>query len=123
MRHAAVAFANSRAAASSARHFASATAREWGFEPMVDELELLVSELVTNAVLHADSSGEVRLSELDGGVRVDVADRSTTPPTMTSVGVDAPSGRGLLLVDHIADAWGIDLRTDGKVVWFELSTA
>lgn len=121
MRQVAVDFANSRAAVSGARHFATATAHEWGLAPMVDVLALLVSEVVTNAVLHTDSAGVLRLSELDAGVRVDVADESTTRPTLGTVDLAAGSGRGLHLVDKLADAWGIDLREDGKVVWFELS--
>lgn len=121
MRQVAVDFANSRAAASSARHFAAATAQEWGLAPMTDLLALLVSELVTNAVVHADSAGVLRLSELDAGVRVDVTDASTTPPTLPAVDLTAGSGRGLHLVDQLADAWGVDLRANGKAVWFELS--
>jgi anti-sigma regulatory factor (Ser/Thr protein kinase) len=122
MRRAAVAFANSYSAAASARRFATATARSWGLASITDLLELLVSELVTNAVRHADSPGIIELSELEAGMRVDVADECATPPTMSDIDPTADCGRGLHLVDELADAWGIDLRDDGKVVWFELST-
>lgn len=120
MRQVAVTFANSRAAASGARHFATATARDWGLAPMISVLALLVTELVTNAVLHADSAGVLSLSEIEAGMRVDVADVSTTPPTLLAIDFTASSGRGLRLVDELADSWGVDLHADGKVVWFEL---
>lgn len=122
MREAVVDFVASPSAAADARHFASATAREWGLADLVDTIELLVSELVTNAVCHAGSHGELRLAELDDGVHVGVTDASTDSPAVPLVDPTVASGRGLLLVRELSDAWGIDRRDDGKVVWFELTS-
>lgn len=122
-REAAIEFSNDRAAASGARHFVRDTARGWDLDELAEVLALLVSELVTNAVVHADSAGEVRVAELDDGVRVSVADGSTRSPTVPEVDLTSNSGRGLRLVQDLTDAWGIEVLEDGKVVWFELTTA
>jgi anti-sigma regulatory factor (Ser/Thr protein kinase) len=83
---------------------------------------LLVSELVTNAVQHAEDAIDVSV-ETDPVVRVavhDRAERRLVPELEPSL--DAEHGRGLLLVDRLARRWGVDESTDdgGKTVWFEL---
>ena len=123
MRHVTTGFAASPAAAAYARHVVAATAHDWGLDDMVDLLTLLVSELVTNPVTHAGSGGTLVLSELERGVHVDVADSSPDLPTSPTLDLMASSGRGLRLVDSVADRWGVDVRPVGKIVWFELSTA
>ena len=122
MREAAVDFWASPSAAAHARHFTVAVITDWGLTASVDTIELLVSELVTNAVRHAGTSGEVRIAELCDGVRIGVADASTDPPTLDVIDLTSSSGRGMHLVSDLSDAWGIDLRDDGKVVWFELTS-
>ena len=85
-----------------------------------DELLLCVSEIVTNAVLHARTAAVMTVA-LDGDrVRVEVADRDPTLPVRRAHDVHAPTGRGLLLLEDLATAWGAEPRADGKVVWFEL---
>ena len=81
---------------------------------------LLVSELVTNAVRHAESD------VIQVGVRTDrsrpsghLTDESPETPRQQSPGLDEPGGRGLMIVDQLAQAWGVDpLPGDGKRIWF-----
>lgn len=122
-RQVAIALANSRESAITARRVARATAHHWDLDPVSDELQLLVSELVTNAVIHAHSAVDLRMCELDGGIRVAVGDQSLTTPVLTEHDLDASSGRGLRLLDELSSTWGIDLRDHGKVVWFELTSS
>ena len=88
----------------------------------VDTVVVLVSELVTNAVLHARS--DVLLSVRDGGdhARVEVADSSPMPPRLHSFPVESATGRGLRMLDRLARNWGTEPATSGhgKVVWFEV---
>jgi anti-sigma regulatory factor (Ser/Thr protein kinase) len=83
--------------------------------------ELLVSELVTNALRHTES--DVILVDVwtQGGIRVSVIDQSPRTPQRQSPGPERPEGRGLMIVDELAENWGIDaLPGDGKSIWFEL---
>jgi anti-sigma regulatory factor (Ser/Thr protein kinase) len=104
---------------SAARRFVAGTLERWHIR--ADEVALLVSELATNAVLHARSDFEVSVCRLPSGVRVEVFDRNTRLPTPAIVPADAYSGRGLLLVQTLASAWGVESRSDeGKIIWFEV---
>ena len=105
-----------------ARHFALEALAELGAGHR-DEVELLVSELATNAVLHAGTPLLVALSRRGDLLRVEVGDADTTEPEV-NLHPDPlrPGGRGLCLVDLIADKWGIDLTDDGKTIWFELGS-
>ncbi len=82
--------------------------------------QLLVSELVTNAVLHAGTSIVVGVHVQGARVRVAVDDLSAAFPQPRAAADDASDGRGLLLVDALSSSWGWDLTADGKSVWFEL---
>jgi anti-sigma regulatory factor (Ser/Thr protein kinase) len=88
-----------------------------------DDALLLVSELVTNAVLHGRSDVCVELTRAHGRVRVAVLDENSRRPIPVREDPDALDGRGLALVDAVADRWGVDQRDYGKSVWFELSVA
>jgi Histidine kinase-like ATPase domain len=98
-----------------------------GRPELVDAATLGVSELVTNALLHAGGGIAVRISDTDGRLRVEVYDESPTlPERATSVGIDAetnPStvGRGLRILDAISLAWGVYDEETGKCVWFQPS--
>lgn len=102
------------------RRFVRATLDGWGHGDLVETATLLVSELVTNAVLHARSAPEVVVRVRAALVRVEVVDGSERLPVPKGYATDSATGRGLLLVDRLAAAWGTERRSGGKVVWFEL---
>jgi anti-sigma regulatory factor (Ser/Thr protein kinase) len=111
--------------ARTARQFVRSTLRAWGCPALVDVAELVVCELVTNAVLHARTDTVVRLRCHDGGVRVEVIDASPTMPAVSSgYADDASTGRGLALVEALASMWGVEPHVNGvtgKLVWCEVA--
>ena len=116
-------FAPDHTAAARARQFVAQTLRAWGLEEAVEDAELLVSELVTNAILHARSPATVTIDRDGTRLRVAVCDSSPSPPRLRDYGPDAVTGRGLLLVDRIARRWGVEMNGEGKCVWFEVDAA
>jgi len=104
-----------------ARRFTVETLRGWGLEHLTTSAALLVTELVTNSVLHARTVMRVCLSRLENRVRVEVHDGSTVRPSVRAHAIDATTGRGLNLVAKLAHSWGVDVRDSGKSVWAELS--
>ena len=142
-------------AAASARHFVTSTFDSWGVDSVTDEASLAVSELVTNAVLHAQTGIEVSLCVAGGVAEISVRDHDARTPVLRPVRIDllgdldsipalttdqatdldsddrrhSPpvgrsgtvyGGRGLLIVDALADEWGVSERADGKEVWLSL---
>ncbi len=106
----------------SARHMIRAAVRAWGGREQSDEIELAADELITNALLHTDGGAVVTLRMLTGPerrLRVEVEDRSSVLPRRRETGEDGINGRGLLLVDRLAEAWGVESRGSGKCVWCE----
>jgi len=93
---------------------------DWGCDDAIPDAELLVSELVTNAVLHARSATRVTIDHDGTTVRIAVCDDSPTRPRLRDYGPEAVTGRGLVIVDRIARRWGVDPSDDGKCVWFEI---
>lgn len=103
---------------------------EYGLQGLVDIAELLVSELATNAVVHAGGRYRLTLALGVGTLRCEVADERRhlpRPPHRRAeneenpdVDPDSENGRGLLLVDALAHRWGSRLVEEGKEVWFEL---
>jgi anti-sigma regulatory factor (Ser/Thr protein kinase) len=89
-------------------------------ESLVADAALLVSEVVTNAVLHAGTTIEVAVHAREG-VRVEVADGSTVVPNAKGYVAEASTGRGLMLLEAMATAWGVEVRPSGKVVWFDMA--
>jgi anti-sigma regulatory factor (Ser/Thr protein kinase) len=88
----------------------------------LDTAELCVSELVTNAILHASTDVELRVTLASQRVRLAVRDQSDELPTLERHTTTASTGRGLAMVIAIADAWGIERHDHrGKTVWCELS--
>jgi anti-sigma regulatory factor (Ser/Thr protein kinase) len=99
-----------------------AAVRAWGGGERSDEIELVADELITNALLHTEGSAVVTLRGLEGSdcrLRVEVEDSSSALPRRREAGEDGVSGRGLLLVDRLADVWGVEARGGGKAVWCE----
>ncbi|MBN0044965.1 ATP-binding protein [Streptomyces actuosus] len=94
-------------------------------DPLAETLILLVSELVTNAVVHTGLPAVLRLSlpcvaAESAPVRLEVADGSGRAPVPRCAGDDATGGRGLALVDGLADRWGWSAEGAGKRIWCEL---
>ncbi len=87
------------------------------------DAQLLVSELVTNAVEHAASAPTLTLSVDPQRLRVEVADDDPTPPVRRDPLPGELGGRGLQLLDRLADRWGSSPTAGGKCVWFELGRA
>lgn len=109
------------ASAALARLFVERTLGEWGCDAFLDQSRLLVSELVTNAVLHARTDFELVVHMTPRGVRIEVADGSPAAPVVRRYEDEAMTGRGLALVEELAARWGVDEAPHGgKVVWFEL---
>lgn len=92
-----------------------------GHEELVYVATLLVSEVVTNAVLHAGTDIGVRCRPSRTGVRVEVFDGSPLSPSVRHYDAVATTGRGLALVSALAASWGVDCEDGGKTVWFELA--
>jgi anti-sigma regulatory factor (Ser/Thr protein kinase) len=94
--------------------------------PLLDDLSLLVTELVTNAVRHggatADGAIKIEIQRRADCIRVDLVDPGTDfdPPAAGSNGHSGGGGWGLVLVDRISARWGVDPVPPGKCVWFEL---
>jgi len=83
-------------------------------------LATLTSEIVTNAVLHARTSFVVSVTRSPSRIRVTVKDRSVQLVLRKTYGPTSPTGRGLHIVEALADRWGVDTSADGKTVWFEI---
>lgn len=103
------------------RSFVARTLRQWELDTLVNDAQLLASELASNAVLHART--EIRLtlrSDGAGWLRVEVQDHNSRMPTQLAFTDDATSGRGLAIVERVAASWGVARDGDGKTVWAEL---
>ncbi|MEU3146469.1 MULTISPECIES: SpoIIE family protein phosphatase [unclassified Streptomyces] len=107
-----------------ARRMVRAGVGAWGTGNRADEIELAADELITNALMHTEGAAVVTLRVLTGGerrLRVEVADSSSALPRRREAGESGVSGRGLLLVETLADEWGVEARGGGKCVWCEFS--
>ncbi|MFF9195684.1 ATP-binding protein [Streptomyces sp. NPDC014779] len=94
----------------------------WGGPGATDVAELLTSELVTNALVHTEHGAVVTATVLPEHLRVEVRDfvpGLSRPPVPHAD--DGTHGRGLVLVQALADSWGVENQGAGKVVWFELN--
>ncbi len=110
------------------RRFLDGLLAQWSLQPLRDDLDLLATEVVTNALIHAHSEVEVRLREYADRVRVDVRDSDPHPPVpaaiLTADAADnqaSESGRGLLIVEMLAAAWGSSPTGRGKTTWFDVA--
>ncbi|MFH8591487.1 PAS domain S-box protein [Streptomyces rimosus] len=103
-----------------ARRFLAEHLHRWHLAALEDTAVLLASELMTNAVRHALGPVRLEIWYSDRELGVEVTDRSTPRPCARLAGCDEESGRGLLLVEALADAWSTRPETNGKTVWFTL---
>ena len=107
------------------RQFVTRALSEWGYVDRLDEIQLCVSELATNALLYGVPPGrlfQVRIEATEEEVRVEVRDSGSGHPISQTPHPDSEHGRGLLLVTELADAWGDIEHTVGKAVWFTVKS-
>lgn len=151
-RHAVLNLPPLTAAAPQARAFIRKCCAQWALGAMCADLSILVTELVTNALLHADGASTVTVSVAEAVLEMSVVDGSRVEPVMRpqrtdlsadlavlgddhshpdelrhrdwAVGDAGPvtAGRGLLIIDALADRWGVQLQPAGKAVWLTLDT-
>ena len=115
-------FAATTRAPRQARHAVREALARAGHVDEADIAEALTSELVTNAVRHADGDQVGVDVHADGAVRVAVTDNTQALPVLQHAHSSDTHGRGIAMVHQLARRWGVELRAGGgKVVWFELS--
>jgi serine/threonine-protein kinase RsbW len=111
-----------------ARAYVGRVLTEAGYSGLTENATLLVSELVTNAVMHTDSGKRpcgrivVAVSRTNSAVRVDVGDDGALTRPAVLRDSDGENGRGLLFVDTLAERWGCVDGLSGRAVWFELKS-
>jgi anti-sigma regulatory factor (Ser/Thr protein kinase) len=104
----------------SARRFAAAVLQDWGCDK--DDVMLAVGELASNAVLHARTRFRVSLSRRGDRVTLEVSDLNPRLPVAAEPPHGALSGRGLMLVQAVSEAWGVRTdSSDGKSIWAEFT--
>lgn len=110
------------------RDFTARALDDWGWTSAVetadaqrvDDVLLLVSEVVTNACLHAGGPRELVLRHADGRLRVEVLDDSPAAPVRRPRAPSLPGGHGLMVLDRLAGSWGTAPTGAGKAVWLEV---
>ncbi|MFJ4985556.1 SpoIIE family protein phosphatase [Streptomyces sp. NPDC088732] len=113
---------------STARKFARNSLRTWQLNEISDDLEITVSEIVTNALIHAGSDVDMRLYRYPDRVRLEVRDSDSAPPIPSSFSMSeegrskAENGRGMVIVENISGSWGSSPNGRGKTVWIEFLT-
>jgi len=115
-------FAWNLVAIAKSRRFVADTLIAWELGHVADDAVLIVSELATNAVMHARSTFSVLLSWEAETLCISVRDTSASVPSVRNPSPTMISGRGLRLVSSVASRWGTDVDDEGKLVWAELQT-
>jgi anti-sigma regulatory factor (Ser/Thr protein kinase) len=111
-------FSQSSRAPREARQFVADALRRWGLDDLVDECQLVVSELATNAIRHAVSDFSISLSRVgSAAVHIAVGDGSEVPPAPRTPDANRPGGRGMHLIEAFSQRWGHSTSADGKLVW------
>lgn len=101
-----------------ARRFVADLLLEQRLPALVDDVMLVVSELATNAILHAETSFDVTLQSVDGLVLLEIRDGSPRAPVQSRRAMLGIHGRGIAIVMALSRDWGVTLDTDGgKTVW------
>ncbi len=104
-----------------ARRFIAATLASWDAVDPIETVQLLVTELVTNVIVHTTGTPDVRVSLQRDFVHVEVFDPGAGSVSAHRAGPDELSGRGLHLVESLATAWGTVPMGAGKIVWFDVA--
>lgn len=109
------------AAAREARSMVRELLGRWSLDDLSDDAGLVVTELVANAVEHAQTECQLAVSRHEGGIRIEVRDVGRGTPEPQALSVTAEHGRGLLIIAALSTAWGIEDDGHGKTVWVELA--
>lgn len=107
-------------AARAVRQFVADALTTWGCADLVDQCELIVSELASNALLHAESPFRVTVSLHDDRIRLTVEDASCLAPIHRPATLDASGGRGVGIVAALSRDWGTETSSGGKLVWVDV---
>jgi anti-sigma regulatory factor (Ser/Thr protein kinase) len=105
------------------RRFVREALAGWRLDHLTDTAVLLTSEVVTNSVLHARTEIVLSIRAEDGSVTISVHDGSQHLPRPRLHSVDATTGRGLELLDRLAQEWHVDSESDGKTLTFTVGGA
>jgi len=108
------------ASSATARRFVEETLRRWDCDEVLEAVKLLVSELVTNSIVHGGSAAEVAVLLRADALRIEVSDHGGGVPAPRDADDDDTSGRGLAMVEALSSAWGVVATGVGKTVWFEV---
>jgi CheY-like chemotaxis protein len=104
-----------------ARGFLVAHCERWGCVDLLDDAQLVVTELVTNALVHGGSHCDLAIVYRDRWLRIEIQDFGSGGPDLQAVDVESEGGRGLLIVSAMTESWGVQpLPAEGKVIWAEL---
>jgi anti-sigma regulatory factor (Ser/Thr protein kinase) len=106
-----------------ARQVARQACQEWGVPDAADDVALVVSELVTNAVVHAKTPLILAIEHEGPTLAVAVGDGQPATPWMADQTPEQSGGRGLVIVSHLATTWGVVRTVLGKTVWVSLTVA
>ena len=117
MPHAEVTLSASTSNVGAARRFLALALAEWDLAEVEWPATQLLSELATNAVLHAGTDFTVSVDVHDDALRLQVRDASRRTPRPRRYGLGATTGRGLGLVESLAQEWGVEVDGSGKTVW------
>ncbi|MFF3122779.1 ATP-binding protein [Streptomyces sp. NPDC057908] len=116
-------FPRRRTSVSASRDFVTGVLSEWDLHSLIEDIALCVSELATNALLHGVPPGRefcVGVRRGEESVRLEVRDSGPGQPVLRHPDHEACSGRGLHLVNELADGFGVDDHIVGKTVWLTL---
>jgi anti-sigma regulatory factor (Ser/Thr protein kinase) len=107
-----------------ARQIVAAVLHSWDLPEIVDDAQLVASELLANAIEHAPgaNSYELELVRRPDGIRIYLADGSSIRPVISELAHDRPRGRGIRIIEALSDGWGSDQHHGGKRVWVDLTT-
>jgi anti-sigma regulatory factor (Ser/Thr protein kinase) len=110
------------AAVSAARRFVEEVLDAWGEDHLAWDAALVTSELATNVVEHVASPFRIRIHRMEGLVRIAVEDLASARPELRSAPAEDTGGRGIAIVDRLAQMWGCAAGNDGKVIFADLAT-